>query len=43
MYQDYIPYSFAYKRFCVDDKFSKPIVVFRGDNAPFEFIDASLK
>ena len=34
-YQDHIPCSFAYKLVCVDDKFSKPIVVFRGENAAY--------
>ena len=34
-YQDYIPCSFAYKLVCVDDKFSKSIVVFRGENASY--------
>ena len=29
-YQDNIPCSFAYKLVCVDDKFSKPIVIYRG-------------
>ena len=29
-YQDHIPCSFAYKFVCVDDKFTKRIVVFRG-------------
>ena len=42
-YQDHIPCSFAYKLVCVDDKFSKPIVVFRGRNAAFKFIEAILK
>ena len=37
-YQDHIPCSFAYKLVCVDDKFTKPIVVFRGENAAYEFI-----
>ena len=32
-YQDHIPCSFAYKLVCVDDKFTKPIVFFRGENA----------
>ena len=32
-YQDHIPYSFAYKFAWVDDKFSKLIVVFRGEDA----------
>ena len=42
-YQDHIPCSFAYKLVCVDDKFSKPIVVFRGKNAASKFIKAILK
>ena len=42
-YPDHIPCSFAYKLFCVDDKFTKPIVVFRGANAAYEFIKAILK
>ena len=42
-YQDHIPCSFAYKLVCVDDKFTKPIVVFRGENAAYEFIEAILK
>ena len=32
-YQDHIPCSFGYKLVCVDGKFTKPIVVFRGENA----------
>ena len=39
-YQDHIPCSFAYKVVCIDDRFSKPIVVFRGENAAYEFIKA---
>ena len=42
-YQDHIPCSSAYKLVCVDDKFTKPIVVFRGENAAYEFIKATLK
>ena len=42
-YQDHITCSFAYKLVCVDDKFSKPIVVFRGENAAFKFFEAILK
>ena len=42
-YQDHVPYSFAYKLVCVDDEFTKPIVVFRGKNAAYEFIKAILK
>ena len=29
-YQDHVPCSFAYKLFCVDDRFSKAFVVLRG-------------
>ena len=42
-YPDHIPCSFAYKLFCVDDKFAKPIVVFRGESTAYEFIKAILK
>ena len=42
-YQDHIPCSFAYKIVCIDHKFSKPIVVYRGKNAAYEFIKAILK
>ena len=42
-YQDHIPCSFAYKLVCVDDKFVKPIVVFRIENAAYEFIKAIFK
>ena len=42
-YQNHNPCSFAYKRFCVDDEFAKPIVVFRGESAVYKFIEAILK
>ena len=42
-YHDHVPCSFAYKIFCIDDKFSKPIVVYRFENAAYEFIKAILK
>ena len=42
-YQDHILCSFAYKHVCVDDKITKPIVVFRGENAAYEFIEKILK
>ena len=42
-YQDDIPCSFAYKVVCVDDRFPKPIVVYRGKNPAYEFIKAILK
>ena len=31
-YQDHVPCSFVYKLVCVDDEFTKPKVVFRGEN-----------
>ena len=42
-YHDHVPCSFAYKIVCIDDRFSKPIVVCRGENAACEFIEAILK
>ena len=42
-YQDQVPCSFAYKFVCIDNKFCKPIVVFRGEHAAYEFIKAILK
>ena len=42
-YQDRISCSFAYKLVCVDDEFSKPIVVFRDENAAYKFIEVILK
>ena len=34
-YQDHVPCSFAYKLVCVNDKYTKPIFVFRGENAAY--------
>ena len=42
-YQDHVPCSFVYKVVCIDDRFTKPIVVYRGGNAGYEFIKATLK
>ena len=42
-YQDQVPCSFSYKVVCIDDKFSKSIVIFRGENTAYEFIKAILK
>ena len=42
-YQNHVPCSFTYKVVCVDDKFSKSIVVYRGKNAAYEFIKAIFK
>ena len=37
-YQDHIPFSFAYKVVCVDNKFSEPVVHYRDENTPYNFI-----
>ena len=42
-YQDHISCSFSYKVVCVDDKFTKPIVVYRGKHEAYEFIKVILK
>ena len=42
-YHNHIPCSYAYKIVCIDDRFSKSIVVYRGKNAAYEFIKAILK
>ena len=42
-YQDQILCSFAYQVFCIDDRFTKPIVVYRGENAVYEFIKTILQ
>ena len=42
-YQDHIPCSFAYKIVCIDDKFTKPTIIYRDENAAYEFIKAILE
>ena len=42
-YQDHIPCSFAYKVVCVDKKFSKDVVLWRGKNAAYKFNEAILE
>ena len=42
-YQDHILCSFASKLVCVDDKFTKPIVAFRGENTAYEFVKVIFK
>ena len=42
-YHNHIPCSYAYKIVCIDDRFSKWIVVYRGENAAYEFTRAFLK
>ena len=42
-YHEHVPCSYAYKVVCIDDRFSKPIVVYRGENAAYEFNKTILK
>ena len=42
-YQDHIPCSFPYKIVCIDDKFTKLSILYRGENAAYEFIKAILE
>ena len=42
-YHDHVPCSFAYKVVSIDNRFSKPIVVYRGKNAAYKFIEAIFK
>ena len=42
-YQDRLPFSFAYKVVCIDDKFTRPTVVFRNENSAYESIKAIIK
>ena len=37
-YHEHVPCSYAFKVACIDDRFSKPIVLYRGKNATYEFI-----
>ena len=41
-YQSHIPCSFAYKVVCIDNKFSKKVVLYRGKNAVYKFIEEIL-
>ena len=42
-YQDHIPYSFAYKIVFIDNRFSKPTIIYRGEDTAYEFIKAILE
>ena len=42
-YQDHFPCSFAYKVVFIDNKFSKPVILYRGKNAVNKFIETFLK
>ena len=37
------PCNKSYKVVCIDDRFTRPIVVYRGKNAAYEFIKTILK
>ena len=41
--REHVPCSFAYKVVCVDDGFTKAIVIYKGENAAYEFIKTILK
>ena len=42
-YHNHVPCSYDFKVVCIDNRFSRPIVVYRGKNASYEFIKAILK
>ena len=42
-YKSLIPFSFAYKVVCIDDKFNKPVILNRRKKAVNKFIEAILK
>ena len=42
-YQYHIPCSFAYKVVCIDDRFTKTTIIYRAENAAYEFIKAILR
>ena len=42
-YQDHVSCSFVYNIVCIDDRFTKPIVVFSDKNAAYEFIKEIFK
>ena len=42
-YQDHVPCIFAYKLVCIDNKFSKDVVLYRGKNTVYKFIQCIFK
>ena len=42
-YQAHIPCSFGCKAVCVDDKFSKLVLLYRGKNVVYKFMEQFLK
>ena len=42
-YQDHIPCSSAHKHNCADQKFSEPVVLYKGENTDYNFTKRMLK
>ena len=42
-YEDHIPCSFSYKTVCIDDRFHKSTIIYRDENAAYEFIKGILE
>ena len=42
-YQNHIPYSFAYKLVCIDDKLNKTVILYRGKNVIYKLNEAILE
>ena len=42
-YQDHVPCNFVYKAVCIDEKFSKDVVLYKGKDAVFKFIRCIFK
>ena len=42
-YQDHIPCSFTYKIVFIDDRFSKPTIIYRDKNAAYKIIKTILE
>ena len=42
-YHEHVPCSYAYKVICIDDRFSKSTIIYRGKNAAYECIKAVFK
>ena len=42
-YHNHVPCSYAFNVVCIDNRFSKSIVVYRGEKAAYEFVKAILK
>ena len=42
-YHEHVPCTYAYKVVRIDDRFSKPIVIYRGEDATYKFIKKILE